>query len=150
MMLKSSVGIWLVCLVSCLALSSFSNEPGGDTFDIHLNGKLLLHQQVWKQTSVPDISLDAKSKEDVLSVSYNHCGLQGKNRTVSIRDEQQKVLKVWQFADADQPMKCPVKDFADLNRKGGKLQLFYASVELPEGRVLASISWTADARLTQK
>jgi hypothetical protein len=65
----------------------------------------------------------------------------GKNRIVSLKDGQNKVVKEWRFADANEPvaaMNCSVKDILSV-KNTGVLKLYYASSELPKGRLLANI-----------
>jgi hypothetical protein len=140
--------VMLLALALSLTLSSFSNNIGGDTYEVRLNGKLLLRQLVWNQTSVPDLSLDPKTSEDNLAVYYSHCGQPGKGRSLSIQDEKHSILKEWRFDDISTgehtPMNCSVKDIAALYRKHGKLNLYYTSKELPDAKQLVSLTIADD------
>lgn len=138
----SPVALQLFILILSATLFSFTNDFGGDTYEVHLNNKLVLRQMVWKQASVSDISIDLKTDAGELSVYYSHCGQTGKGRSISIRDDGHKILKEWSYANATtthSPMNLPVKELAALNGAGSKLHLFYSSTELPEGKLLANI-----------
>jgi len=68
----------------------------------------------------------------------------GKNRSLTIKDGQNKTLKEWHFADAATgkvAMTCKVKDIVGLKKNNGTitLDLYYSSNELPKGRQLASL-----------
>jgi hypothetical protein len=68
----------------------------------------------------------------------------GKNRSLTIKDGQNKILKEWHFADGSAgkaAMSCKVKDIIGLKKGNGSvtLNLYYSSTELPKGRQLASL-----------
>ena len=80
-------------------LFSFSPK-GGESFEIYLNGKLVIQQAVYVDKSVKSLQLTSTSVNDKLDIYYNHCGQTGKSRIVSIKDEKGNILKTWKFADA--------------------------------------------------
>ena len=131
-------------ILLCLTLFSFSPQKGGDSFEILLNGKRVLQQFVYASKGVQTIQLAATSDNDVLDIYYNHCGQVGKNRYITAKDEKDQPLKVWKFAEAaDQrgAMSLKLKDLLSLKKnKTDKLNLFYSSKELPNGRTLATIA----------
>ena len=145
-----------VLLVSLIALSgvlfSFSvktaeaiflkNNFGGEGFEVYLNDKLVLQQFGTKMNEVKSLQLDQSVSNGQLAIRYFHCGRPGKGRVVSIKDEKNIVLKEWRFGDAkDASAKlcCNVKDILALPKikAGKKVNLFYTSTELPNGRLLA-------------
>lgn len=135
----------LAGLVLCVVLFSFSTHyAGGEGFQIYLNNKLVLEQYGDNLNTVKTLNLEKASDEDVLSVRYHHCGRVGKNRTITIKDAQDKVLKEWKFDDVPSVasrVSCKVKDILGLRKgKDNTLKLYYSSSELPKGRLLASIS----------
>ena len=134
----------LAALATCAMLFSFSTGSGGEGFEIYLNNKVVLQQFGSNMTTVKTLKLDQASANDEISVSYHHCGKVGKNRIITIKDEQDKVLKQWKFSDvsdAADRMTCKVKDILGLkNGKSSLLKLYYSSSELPKERQLASIS----------
>ena len=137
--LKSLAG-----LILCATLFSFSSGSGGEGFEIYLNNKVVLQQFGSNMNTVKTLKLDQAAANDEISVRYHHCGKVGKNRVITIKDEQDKVLKQWKFtdvSDAADRMTCQVKDIIGL--KSGKnttLKLYYSSSELPKERQLVSIS----------
>ena len=127
-------------------LFSFTKPAGGDSFEIYLNNKLLLQQYVVMMKSVKTISLDQSNYNGEIEIVYSHCGQTGKERKVMIRDDQNKLLKQWSFSDVSgsgsKLMSCKTKEIMDLQKtnSSGSLSLYYASKELPAGRLLATIS----------
>jgi len=135
----------LAGLALCAVLFSFStNHTGGEGFEIYLNNKLVLEQYGNNMNTVKTLNLEKVAEEDVLSVRYHHCGRVGKNRTITIKDAQDIVLKEWKFNDASDVasrISCKVKDIVGLSKgKNNTLKLYYSSSELPKGRLLASIA----------
>lgn len=130
----------------CATLFAFSVNPGGDSFSVYLDNTLLLDQHVSRDAVTKTIALNENSAGEMLKVYYSHCGKVGTSRDITIRDEQNKTLKTWNFPDAgagvSSSMNCRVKDILAL-RKTGKnavLNLVYTSRELPDGRLLARIA----------
>lgn len=131
-------------LSACFTLFSFTDHKGGEGFEIFLNNKLVLQQFGSQASNVKSLPLDQFSANDELTIKYYHCGKVGKNRSITIKDGQNKILKEWHFADAETPnaaMTCKVKDIPGLKKGNGTviLNLYYSSSELPKGRQLTSI-----------
>jgi hypothetical protein len=133
----------LALLAVCATLFSFSAYRGGDTFRIYLNNNLVFEQHVHLKEGVKSFELGKANYNDQLSVYYSHCGKPGKDRSIAIKDENNKTLKEWRFGDgssAKSSMSCKVGEILDLQKnKQGKLQLYYSSKELPKGHLLAAI-----------
>ena len=94
--------------------------------------------------TVKNLQLNQTSANDQLTIKYHHCGWVGKNRIVTIKDGQNKLLKEWRFEDVAMPvagMSCSVKDILSLKKGAtGTVRLYYSSSELPKGRLLASVT----------
>lgn len=122
--------------------SSFSGTWGGDSYRVYVNNKLVLEQYVHGQKSIPAIGLDQRSQNDEIRVYYSHCGKVGHARNLAIKDNTDKVLKQWKFADAastEVPMSCKASDIVSLRKSGGKLGLHYSAKEMPDWKMLALI-----------
>ena len=149
---------WLLVIGSLMLiplsaiLFAFSPAPGGDSFTIYLNDKLLVQQYVHADKSVKTISLYSVNANDELKVNYSHCGKIGTSRRIVFKD-QTKPLKEVRFSnvtgDALPTMSCKVKDIIAL-QKTGKINLVYISDELPEGKTLATLSINGDERASLK
>ncbi|MEO6232303.1 MAG: hypothetical protein ABIP10_19390 [Ferruginibacter sp.] len=123
-------------------LFSFTNL-GGEGFEISLNNKVVVQHYGKPDNAPKSFRLNSYSANDQLSVKYHHCGKVGKNRVLTIKDKQNKILKEWRFADVTvpvAPMSCNVKDILSLGKTNeSELKLYYTSSELPDGRMLAII-----------
>ena len=126
------------------ALLSFSPRFGGEGFEILLNGKVLLQQFGKDLNTVKNLQLGQVSANDKLTIRYHHCGNMGKNRVVTIKDGQDRVLKQWRYKDSESrvaEMQCSTQDIITLKKAGTDVfKIYYSSSELPNGRMLASIS----------
>ena len=89
------------------------NKFGGEGFEVYLNDKLILQQYGEKMNAVKTIELDQNAGSGQLAIRYYHCGRPGKSRVVTIKDDQNVVLKEWRFGDAkdaSSKVSCSVKD----------------------------------------
>jgi hypothetical protein len=134
--------------VACLALtaafflSSFM-PPGGDSYSIFLNDTRVTEQFVTRQAPIPQVAVLAAGSTAVLKAHYSHCGRIGSGRSLSLRSAD-RTLKEWKFSDAAEEsralMGIPVSEIvAASSASRAPVSLVYASVELPEGKVLASL-----------
>jgi len=136
---KKPAVVAAVMLAFCSTLFSFSMPTGGDSFTIYLNNKMVLQQYIYKDKEVKTLSLQQSNYNDELHISYRHCGTVGKDRTIIIKDGQDRMLKQWHFTDTNSDMSCKVKDILDLKKGNTSLKLYYSSKELPTGYLLASV-----------
>jgi hypothetical protein len=130
-------------MAATLMLFAFTSPKGGESFEIYLNGKMIVQQAIYSDKSVKNLQLTSTSANDKLDIYYNHCGQTGKNRTISIKDEKGKVLKTWKFADASgrSAMTIMLKDIYGLEKNNQtRFSIVYSSKELPDGRSLATVS----------
>ena len=123
----------------------YKNNFGGEGFEVYLNDKLVLQQYGNDMDKIKNLQLDQSASNGQLAIRYYHCGRPGKSRIVSIKDEQNVVLKEWKFGDAKDAsakVSCSVKDIITLPKikAGKKVNLYYAASELPNGRLLATLT----------
>lgn len=136
------LSVIVVVLTACAGLFSFSSRWGGEGFEIYLNNKLVIQQFGVQMANARSLQLDQRFANEQLTVKYYHCGQVGKNRHISIRDAQNKVLKDWSFADAKNTrLNCPVNEILALQKgvNANSINLYYSSTELPKGRLLVTI-----------
>jgi hypothetical protein len=149
--MKSIICKSLTMVAIALTLLSFSTNPsknytfGGEGFEILLNGKVVLQQFGKDMNVVKNLRFNAASPGDKLTIRYHHCGQAGKNRIITVKDAQNKLLEEWRFNDVQRAaadMSCSMQDLLTL-KKGGNdiLKIYYSSDELPAGRQLALISF---------
>ena len=149
--INSSTFVSLVLVTVATMVCSFSPEPGGDSFTIYQNDRLLLKQYLASDASVKTISLLEDSGDDVLKLYYSHCGKIGTSRKIGITGEGKKELASWTYADSKgashEAMICKVKDIVALQKKtgNGSLSIVYYSNEIPEGLPLAKIAGRENA-----
>jgi hypothetical protein len=132
----------LVMLMSSPVILSFSHKPGGEGYEIYLNDKVFTQQFGKDIDNVKSLTLATATANDRLVIKYHHCGRIGKNRVVSIRDAQNKILREFRYTDGSSSvssMSVPVKDLMGIKGKNNEMKLFYTSTELPKGRVLLLI-----------
>jgi hypothetical protein len=133
----------LLGIALSLTLVSFSPGKGGDSFKIYLNNSLVLEDYVYGNKGVKNISLKQANANDQLDITYSHCGKIGHSRRIVVKDNFDKEIKKWDFANADaknERMSCKVKDILDLKKNSkGVLKLVYSSKELNNGQLLALI-----------
>ena len=141
--MKKTIGKTLLLLLTGTVLFAFHPKPGGEGFEVFVNGKVVL-QRFGQEMNKPHVLRFASgSANDEITVKYHHCGRSGKNRVLTVTDEKDQVLKELRFADegSNAPgMTCRVSDIISLTKGPNRtLKLFYRSSELPNGRLLVSI-----------
>jgi hypothetical protein len=146
----------LIVIGFACALLSFSLKPGGDSFSVYLNDKLLLQQFVHLKEKTKTISLQQASSADVLRIHYSHCGKMGVARNLFLKDDQNRTLKSWRFENSEDgdkgAMIVQAADIASIQKKNGlkKMSLVYSSEQLPDGIVIAYVSKESDAEASIK
>jgi len=140
--IKNFMGAGLI--FTLLTLFSFSGPNGGDSYRVYFNDKLMLEQFVHMDKSVRNLELPARSENGQVDVYYSHCGKVGKNRYLTIQDENRRPIHVWEYPDAVDgagAMNFTVKQVMPLlKNKEDKFFLSYSSRELPKGITIASFS----------
>ena len=132
------------------AISSYKSNFGGEGFEVYLNDKLVVQQYGEKMNIVKTVELDQSAGNGQLAIRYYHCGRPGKSRVVTIKDENNVVLKEWRFGDAKDAtarVSCNVKEIFALPKfkAGKKVNLYYSATELPNGRLLATLTTVSKA-----
>ena len=134
------VKITLICLLAVVSIS-FSPRFGGEGYEIFINNKAVIQQYGKSMDKPTQLRVDRRSVNDQLTVKYHHCGRVAKKRMISLRNDQNHLLKEWRFADVDSPMDpmhINMNDIVKLNSPG-VYRLNYASSELSHGRLLTTI-----------
>ena len=143
---RTVIGLMAMTVLS-VTLFSFSLFPGGDHFEVYLNKKLVFQQNVSQSSSLKTMALDQRNINDQVDVYYSHCGKIGSKRIITIKDGK-NVVKQWRFAEAsgNKFMSIGAKEILAYQNKNAdrKLNLYYSSHEIPEGRLLASIILDTD------
>ena len=129
-----------------LTIFSMTSHAGGYAFEIYLNDKLLLKQQHKTILSgSPLLQLTSANENDNLRIMFTNCGMTRKTRSIAIKDENNFIIKQWEFANAtasDFTMTIPVKEILAIQKKKGNapLKIFYYSPDhFTDGQLLASL-----------
>ncbi|HMU08520.1 MAG TPA: hypothetical protein PKC54_00820 [Ferruginibacter sp.] len=142
--MKKMITRAMMLVATAAALLSFSYNFGGEGFEILLNGKPLLQQFGKDMNSVKNLQLSQVLATDKLTIRYYHCGRVGKNRVVTVKDGNNNVLKQWRYRDSESAvgeMQCSAPDIITLKKAGTSVfKIYYSSSELPNGRMLASVT----------
>jgi hypothetical protein len=139
------VGMFAAFL-SVILFSFARPTPGGDSYSIYLNDKVLAQYFVYSKKAIPEIQLTSQSGSDKVEVEYSHCGKSGRERIITIRNSEDKMVKTWKFPDVsgkNSRMSLPMQEVATV-LKGNlqTLKLYYTSKEIPEGKMLAVINYS--------
>ena len=144
--MKSIISKTMALLAVCTALFSFSTKPGGEGFEIYVNNKVMIQKFGNEINTVQSLQLDQSLSNAQITIKYHHCGKVGKNRIVTIKDGQNKILKEFRYADVATPvaaMALNVKDILNLKKINSPLlKLYYSSTELTKERLLTTIVTT--------
>ncbi len=142
--MKSIISKTVTGIAIAVTLLSFSPYFGGEGFEISLNGKIVLQQFGGDMDVVKNLQLGKSLPDDKLMIRYYHCGRVGKNRVLTIKDGQDKPVKEWRYKDAQTAadgMSCNMQDLLSLKKgENNMYKLYYSSSELPNGRMLASVT----------
>lgn len=141
----------LVGVALCAVLFSFSSRPGAHSFQVYLDGKLVIDQYVNSKMDAPKLPLDPAENYGQLIVKYNECGRTVTGRTITIKDNRNNVLKEFHFEGAstgyEESMVCQVNDILALKQKDTNiLKLYYSSKEFPIGQQIAYLAIGGEAK----
>jgi hypothetical protein len=137
---------WVTAMVGvalCSIMFAFS-PIGSHSVRIYFDSKLVLDQYIKHSADAPKLTLDPSEKYSQLIVKYNECGRTVTGRKITLKDNNNKVLKDWSFPGSstgfEESMECQMKDILALKPKGiSTLKLFYSSNEFPEGQQIAAL-----------
>ncbi|WP_157366914.1 hypothetical protein [Algoriphagus vanfongensis] len=144
MNVKSALQGILLLLVIGFSTTAFAPDYGLDSYEIHLNEKLIMKQFVNQPLNLRTLQLEKAEAQDMLWVKYTHCTLKGagSNRAIVLKDDQGHELTQWTFADSRDENKAMKISVAELRKfeeahKNHQVSLYYKSSELPGAELLA-------------
>lgn len=103
----------------CVTMFSIIPNPGGEGFEISLNNKVVIQQYGTDMINLKSLQLSQVSPDEKLPIRYQHGGKICRNRVVTIKDEQNKLLKEFRYADDATPfgaMPVNVKDILSIKK----------------------------------
>ena len=117
-----------ILILATLFFQGFSNKPGGDYYRIFLNDKMVVEQFLTMPKVLKALPLSAANPGDQLRIQYSHCGMAGKSRSLSLKDEKGKLLKEWKFPDTKSTdMQLAVKEVVNASGKSNTSSIYYTS-----------------------
>jgi hypothetical protein len=126
----------------CAVLSSFA-LPGTHSFQLYVDSKMIVDQYVTRDVTIPTVRLNPDERSNQIILKYSECGRTVSGRTLTIKDEQDKILKEWRFdgttSGFKDPMTLNVKDVIALRPGKGAMKLFYLSNDFKQGQQVASL-----------
>jgi hypothetical protein len=126
-----------------LILFCSAGRKGGDFFELYVNGKQVVQHLFYGSQKAPFLNLATAGDNDRVEVLYSHCGRMGTNRRLIFRNEKDVVVKTVYFPNATSSRSLMAFYKRDLSFNLATVRLYYASDELPAGRLLADLSWQA-------
>jgi hypothetical protein len=130
-------------LAFTLGISSYT-KPGGDIFELYIGKEMLIQQALHNDNGVKQITLRADQKDEKMSVKFYHCGKSGTQRTITLRDQNDQVLKSLSFSEpksSSSVMSFPVSEIVQFqSEENTSIRLYYSSAELPKGKWLVSVA----------
>ena len=145
----------IVGVALCSILFAFSGLTGAHNVQVYLDDKLVVDHYVDSGTKIPKILVDPAEKYGQLIVKYNECGRTVTGRVITMKTDENKVLKEWRFEGSssgfENPMQIAVKEITALKQKGSNsVNLFYSSNDFREGQQIASLVLGGDATTAAK
>lgn len=142
--MKKKWSFYLLLPVACMLLSAFAMFPGGDRYEVFLDNELIIKEHVYGQRKDSPLPIDQHANATV-TVSYSHCGVTGTSRTLSLRDESQRLIREWKFADVspsiEDPMTIQVKEMVAAASGKSNISLYYQSKEVVKAVKIAPVQW---------
>jgi len=128
----------------CAVMSAFAPMPGAHSFQVYLDDKIVADQYMKASHIAPKIIIDPAENHKQLVLKYSECGRTVSGRVISIKDNNDKLLKEWKFDGTtkafEDPMTFNIKDLVALKQKSSNtLKLYYASADFPGGQHVVTL-----------
>lgn len=139
----SKMATAIAILLFSAGIFSFS-KPGGDVFEVYIGKEMVIRQALYSDKGVKEISLSPGQKDEKMSVRFYHCGKAGTKRSITLKDQNDKVLKTLNFSEPrteGSVMSFPISEIVQFQSGTSEsIRLYYSSAELPKGIWLISIA----------
>jgi hypothetical protein len=134
--MKTSILCTVVIAVFSLSLISFSPRPGAHSFQVFVDNKLVVER--YASADMKPLTITIPSPDSRIDVHYSECGRLVSGRKLTIKDENGRVLKTWDFAGTasglEEAMTLRAKDLATFDGyRGVGLKVVYSSNDFQEG-----------------
>jgi hypothetical protein len=134
----------MATIALCLLLISFAPRPGGYSYTLHLNNKLVSEHYVTSKFETPSLTLTDQTMKGTLGIYFNECGQIGQARKLSLRTADEKILKEWSFDNSTMkhdPMEISLKDVTTTIAPG-KWAVYYTSERVTKPQMLVYLVTT--------
>lgn len=128
---------WIGATALCglLALTGF-DRPGAHSMLIYLDKELVAEKYVTTRMDVPVVQI-AAGRNQQLVVRYSECGRTVSGRKLTLRDDQNKILKTWSYEGSTEGFKdamtCEIRDIMTVAGGRSSTRLWYSSNDFPDG-----------------
>ncbi len=143
----------LFVVLASIVLCSFALVPGGASYEVYLNNQLVMKEHLYGRKVVPALPLNiTSSSQDELALTFNNCGKIDTSRKISLKDDEDKTMKEWTFADSPDlknQMRIKVNEITAFRNKHSTAKLVYSSRELRDGIHIVNLQLT-DATALKK
>jgi hypothetical protein len=130
--------------IALFTIASGFSPFGAHAVKVYLDDKLVVDQYLSTKANSPTLALDPAAKYDKLIVKYSECGRTVSDRKITAKDNNNKILKEWQFPGSstgfEGSMECPVRDIVALKPRSNTVKLYYSSNDFPEGQPFLSLT----------
>jgi hypothetical protein len=133
-MMRSLASVFAIAMTA--ALVSFDMKPGAHSFQVFVDNKMIIERYADHKLKAPNVQLSSENK--TLDVRYNECNRTVSGRSLTAKDNDENVLKVWRFEGSTSGLKdamsFSVKEVQGLAQKSGNaIRIYYSSNDFPEG-----------------
>jgi len=147
-----STAATLLMVLTGVALCSFTPKPGGYSYEVYLNNQLVIKEHMYGRKETPTIPLNMTTAQDAISITFNNCNQVDVSRKISLKDDQDAIIKEWTFGDSPDiknQMKIKVTEIVAVGNKHSTVKLVYSSQAVNDGVHLLNLQ-LSDATALKK
>ncbi len=132
--------------IAILGMSA-TTLAGIDSYEVYLDNKLLIRQSMAEPLDLKTLAITDANRSQKLIIKYLQCNAPnqtGKNRAISVRDENGKIIREWKFKNAEKQgsvMEIPVSEVLALQKSAtSTLALYYSADGMEKTQKLAALA----------
>lgn len=132
----------LFAVLATFILCAFTPLPGGYSYEVYLNDRLVIQEHLYGRKEAPTVPLNTTAAQDELSIMFNDCNKVDTSRKISLKTEDDKTLKEWTFADSPDlkdHMDIKVSEITVFRKNHSTVKLMYSSKQVSDGVHLVNI-----------
>jgi hypothetical protein len=136
----------LMFLMALATVLAAWRSPGGDSFELYVQDKLIVRYFYASKTPVPTVRLGQDAVRGTVALTFSHCGRTDTQRQITARDASGKVIKVWSFPNAGgKTGNRMTLTWDGIQKRNPTMSLYYQAQEFPDEALLAHIIFTDEA-----